>query len=209
MYLNDLIPEGQPQEPRTKEASLLPGRDEIGDDIHWGSTGAIDYVLQGRRIEGSENSILQALTDRAREVHALQLPVKAGTRVRLAENVGVVLAYEDLPDSGVEGSVILVRSPSGDVTASQRGVHVLWDDGKLRAIRAEHLRLAGGNQKRAGMVRMSFVDFGGIADVFGLSKEGSSDLVHKATKDLWSFRQEDGEYVIERLFNDEGQPLRV
>jgi len=39
---------------------------------------------------------------------------------------------------------------------------------------------------------------------------GSRDeLVHKATKDLWSFREDGGQFVIERLFNDSGDPLKV
>lgn len=35
-------------------------------------------------------------------------------------------------------------------------------------------------------------------------------LVHKAEKDLWSIaRQNDGSMVIERMFDDNGQPLKL
>ena len=216
MDLSDFVgvEEQVPREVRkmAKKASvsILPGRDEVGDDIHWGGTGAIDHVLQGRTIDGAENSILQQLTDQAREAESLQLPVTAGTRVSFSHNVGAVLAYEDIPDKGVDGTVILIRSATGgDLTASESGVHVLWDDGQFRAIRAEHLRQSGVNQKRASLVRMSFIEFGGISNLFELAKTGSTDLVHKATKDLWSFREQDGEFVIERLFADDGSPLKV
>ncbi len=214
MDLSDFFDNGDTKLPakvrkQAHTASFLPGRDEVGDDIHWGSTGGIDHVLQGRTIDGAENSILQQLTDQAKAAGALPLPVNVGTRVAFSHDIGAVLAYEDIPDRGVEGSVILVRSPEGDRTASQNGVHVLWDDGKFRAIQAEHLRPAGLNKKRASTVRMAFIEFGGIADLFGLAKKGSTDLIHKATKDLWSFRQDGEEFIIERLFNEDGNPLKV
>ena len=214
MDLTDLIDEESPQlsnqarrEAQSATSSFLPGRDEIGDDIHWGDTGAIDHVLQGRTIQGAENSILRTLTDQGREANALPLPVTAGVRVRFAHNVGALLAYNDIPERGVEGTVITVRSANGDVTASQSGVHVLWDDGQFRAIQAMHLRLAGTSQKLARTVRLSFIDFGGISNLFEMAKVGN-DLVHKATKDLWSFRQDGDNYIIERLFDEDGGPLK-
>ena len=35
------------------------------------------------------------------------------------------------------------------------------------------------------------------------------ELVHKATKDLWSFKKDGDNYVIERLFDESGNPLKV
>lgn len=217
MYLDDLfddgedLPEKLKKQARTASSSFLPGRDEGGDEIDWGSTGAIDYVLQGRTIAGAENSVLQQITDQGRAAAALPLPVTAGTRVSFTHNVGAVLGYPDIPPVGVEGTVVTVRSSLGDVTASQQGVHVLWDDGQFRAIAAEHLRRAKLNKKVASTMRISFVDFesSGIGDLFALAKSGSTDLIHKATKDLWSFRQDGDQYVIERLFDEDGSPLKV
>lgn len=217
MYLDHLFdeegdtPKKLRKQARTASSSFLPGRDEGGDEIDWGSTGAIDYVLQGRTIDGAENSILQQLTDQGRATASLSLPVEAGTRVSFSHNIGAVLAYENVPPEGVEGTVITVRSALGDVTASQHGVHVLWDDGKFRVFAAEHLQRAKLNKKVASTMRISFVDFdhSGIGNLFSLTKSGSSDLVHKATKDLWSFRQDGDQYIIERLFNEDGSPLKV
>ena len=216
MNLTDLIPDegGQLSEQACKDAhakrtSFLPGRDEVGDDVYWGDTGAIDHVLQGRSIEGAESHSLQGLTDKKRAADALVLPVTAGTRVTFAHNLGSVLSYPNIPDTGVGGTVVTVRSAVGDVTAYNDRVHVMWDDGTFRAISAEHLRLAGIGEKRARAVRMSFSSLGDLSSLFETSKSGSTDLVHKATKDLWSFSDNGDEFVIERLFTEDGNPLKV
>jgi len=195
-----------------KLASMLPGRDEIGDDINWGDTGAIDHVLQGRTIEGSATTRIRALTDKAQVEGALKLPVQAGTRVSFVANLGSVLSYADIPEDKVAGTVVTVRSAQGDVTASDNGVHVQWDDGQFRAIRAEHLRLATQSSKRASSVRLRVASLGDLSGFFEpiLGRTASdSDLVHKATKDLWSFHQDGGGFVIERLFTEDGNPLKV
>ena len=107
------------------------------------------------------------------------------------------------------GTVVTVRSADGDVTAYDGRVHVMWDDGQFRAIQATHLRLAEPSLKQASRVRRSFIEFGSISEMFTQAKTGSSDLVHKATKDLWSFSEAGGEFVIERLFSEDGNPLKV
>jgi hypothetical protein len=39
---------------------------------------------------------------------------------------------------------------------------------------------------------------------------GETTLVHKATQDLWSMKvSEDGTFDVERLFDDNGNPLKV
>lgn len=44
----------------------------------------------------------------------------------------------------------------------------------------------------------------------GFRRIASDTLVRKSEKDLWSLRQtEDGEWVVERLFDDEGKPLTM
>jgi hypothetical protein len=193
-------------------ASLLPGQELGEDDIQWGDTGVIDHVLQGRTIEGSETTSIRALTDAHRKQGALTLPVVAGTRVSFVANLGSVLAYDDIPEDKMAGTVVTVRSATGDVTAFQDRVHVLWDDGQFRAIQAEHLRLTKSSNKQAAKVQMRVSNVGDFAGFFepAFGKTASdSDLIHKATKDLWSFRQEGGEYVIERLFKGDGTPLKV
>jgi len=197
---------------RPVTASMLPGRDEIGDDILWGDTGAIDHVLQGRAIEGSETTSIRALTEAHRKKGALTPPVQAGTRVAFEANLGSVLAYDDIPEDKAAGTVVTVRCADGDVTAYNDRVHVLWDDGKFRPIMAEHLCLANPLDKQASTVRRCFSSLGDLASLFepALGRTASdSDLVHKATKDLWSFHRDGGQYVIERLFSEDGAPLKV
>ena len=203
----DKLPTDVRKQAQGKTASFLPGRDEIGGDIHWGDTGAIDHVLQGRTIEGAETSVLQGLTDRGRAKGALKTPVRAGTRVTFAHNLGSVLSYTHIPDVGVGGTVITVRGAAGDVTVHDGRVMVSWDDGQFMPVLPEHLRLAKKGTKRASTMRISFSSLGDLSSLFEQSKVGS-DLVHKATKDLWSFSKSGEEFVIERLFDDGGGPLK-
>jgi len=48
-----------------------------------------------------------------------------------------------------------------------------------------------------------------MGDLTAFLKVGSETLVHKATRDLWSLRKDGKEFVIERLFDDTGVPLKV
>ena len=41
------------------------------------------------------------------------------------------------------------------------------------------------------------------------SDEKEGELIHKSTQDLWSFHKEGEDYVLERLFSDSGEPLKV
>jgi len=71
----------------------------------------------------------------------------------------------------------------------------------------QHLE-AGKTSKKASMVRMSFSSLGDISGMF-TSSESNDELVHRATKDLWSFKKEGDQYVLERLFDENGGPLKV
>jgi hypothetical protein len=169
----------------------------------------LDSYLGGRKLEGPQYTSVRNLTDAVRQATALPLPVDAGTRVSFVSNIGSVLSYEDIPASKVEGTVVTVKTGAGNMTAMDERVFVLWDDGKFRSILAEHLRPAGVTSKRGSAVRMVVADLGDISSFFTASSGGRDELVHKATKDLWAFHQDGGQYVIERLFSDTGEPLKV
>jgi hypothetical protein len=48
-----------------------------------------------------------------------------------------------------------------------------------------------------------------LADLYAFTRVDDNHLVHKATKDLWSLEAaEDGSIVINRLFDDSGNPIR-
>jgi hypothetical protein len=47
-----------------------------------------------------------------------------------------------------------------------------------------------------------------MGDLTGFFRGDNTDLVHKATQDLWSFRKDGDQYVIERMFDGNGEPLK-
>ena len=170
--------------------------------------------LKGKPLEGEQYTSVRNLVKKELDKKALKLPVEAGTRVRFLANLGSVLTYPDVPDDGVGGTVVKVRSANGDVTAQDGRVFVTWDDGKFRAIMAEHLRLTKTNKRMARSVRIITSDLDSLANFFAptmgnLGVQAGDDLVHKATKDLWSFKQDGDNFVIERLFQEDGKPLKV
>lgn len=168
--------------------------------------GSMDDFLSGKGLEGEAFTGVRALTDKYRAANALPLPVEAGTRVEFQGNVGAVLAYDDPPIPGSQGTVVTVRSATGDLTEHAGKVFVQWDDGKFRAIHAEHLRAAQKMKRRGGMrTRIRVASLGDITDFLKVAED---TLIHRSTKDLWSFRQDGQEYVIERLFDATGEPLK-
>jgi hypothetical protein len=175
------------------------------------SEGAIDAHLRSKEASEVSTSV-SALTDKGRQDNALPLPVNAGTRVAFVANLGSVLTYSDVPEDGHEGTVVTVRSAHGDTTSHEGRVFVKWDDGVFRSVLAEHLRLAKTTEAkdyRRVLVgnAISFQDY--LLSQGYHTAKGNTDLVHKATKDLWSFHKEGEEYIIARLFDDTGEPLKV
>lgn len=157
------------------------------------------------------------LTDYGRSAKALRADTPAGTRVSFVTNLGTVMAYKHPPGSGVKGTVVKVRTSSGDATCIDDFVFVKYDDGTFMPTHREHLRLAGqalDMRYRLGCTRtydrVIVASLGILGDEFFVAAGTGSDLVHKATKDLWSFSKTDGgEYVIERLFDGDGEPLKA
>ena len=164
--------------------------------------GAMDSHLSGKSIEESFGSV-RNLTDKMRSANALPLPVEAGTKVVFAGGMGAHLSYEDTPPKGSLGEVVTVKSATGEITHHDGKVFVQWDDGKFRGIHAEHLRLAG-QGKQASVMRVA-----SLGDLTQFLKRADGKLVHKSTNDLWSYSKDaDGNFLVERLFDDEGEPLK-
>lgn len=180
--------------------------DDFLKDATFGEGGSMDDYLSDRALEGEQFTGVRALTDKYRAKNALQLPVEAGTRVEFQGNVGAVLSYDDPPMPGTQGTVVTVRSATGDVTEHEGKVFVQWDDGKFRSLYAEHLMLAKKMKRRGGMnARIRVASLGDITDFLKVAED---TLIHRSTKDLWSYRRDGSEYVIERLFDDSGKPLK-
>lgn len=53
------------------------------------------------------------------------------------------------------------------------------------------------------------VKVGSLTQLAGFERMSAETLVHKSTKDLWTIKKEGEEYYIERLFQDNGDPLKV
>jgi len=185
---------------------------------------AVDTILSGKA-HGADFESVRYLTDKGREAGALELPVAAGHKVMFVGSLGAVMSLDDPPRPGTLGEVVHVKSANGDITAHQGKVFVKWDDGVFRPVYAEFLRDAP-SQRKKGM-RTSTGDptdrFGRIASTvctirvaslgdltsfLKLSNEGST-LIHRSTKDLWSFEKDaDGGFVVNRMFDDTGKPLK-
>lgn len=169
-------------------------------------THAVDHWMQAAEEDSYYNQV-RALTDHEREKKALALPVEAGVRVAFTANLGSVLYYDYVPEDGTHGSVVMVRTAAGDTTYVGDQVFVKWDDGYFMPVHHHHLRPVVG-EKTANTFSMRMADLGDISTLFA-SDEKTGDLIHKSTQDLWSLEQRDSGYVISRLFDDTGEPLKV
>lgn len=49
---------------------------------------------------------------------------------------------------------------------------------------------------------------GSLQQLDGFHRLSAETLVHKSTNDLWTLRKEGEDYYIERLFQDNGSPLK-
>lgn len=187
--------------------------DDFWDNLTLGqqsrTASALDDYLSSRE-QDAETAGLRALTDRGRAANALEIPAEAGTRVSFVTNIGSVLSYPDPPAPDSEGTVVMVRTAEGDQTGLGGMVFVKFDSGEFMAVHPEHLRCAAPNTKRASSFAMRVADLGDLSGFLRWGGDDDNELVHKATKDLWSFEStENGEVVISRLFDDTGAPIKV
>lgn len=155
--------------------------------VNTNKTASIDSVL--------EESNIRDL------VHVKQAKVSSlvdGARVYAHHNNGLIIPG-NLPPQGTKGTVVAVNTMSGRKTAMDGQVFVKWDtNNKITQAPLTNVRLAS---KRVSSLEGFFV-------VAGTNLEG--ELVHKSSKDLWSVKLgEDGKYDIERMFDDNGEPLKV
>lgn len=170
------------------------------------TASSLDVYLSNRE-EKLASSGLRALTDKGRAENALPLPAPVGMRVAFVTNIGSVLSYEDPPEPDAQGTIVMVRTAEGDQTGMGGLVFVKFDDGRFLQVHSEHLRAASNKKTAKGFVRR----VASLGDLSGFLRWGSDDneLVHKATRDLWKCESTDEGFVISRLFDDTGEPLKV
>ena len=155
--------------------------------VNTNKTASIDSVLE-------ESSISDL-------VHVKQAKTSSlvdGARVYAYHNNGMIIPG-NLPSQGTKGTVVAVNTMSGRKTAMDGQVFVKWDNSnKITQAPLTNVRLAS---KRVSSLEGFYV-------VAGTNLDG--ELVHRSSKDLWSVKLgDDGKYDIERLFDDNGSPLKV
>ena len=168
-----------------------------------------------------DGSNIEAAESPFRTVRASAVPGKVcpdsppeGLHVLFANTIEAMMSYNDSPEPGTKGKVISART-DGRVSTSYDGrVFVKFEDGKSRAIVASHLVVSEKQPQKKGKTASRSIRVASIDDLLnGLYgdyvKIAEDTLVHRATKDLWSLHQDAGGYVIERLFNDNGSPLKL
>lgn len=136
--------------------------------------------------------------------------IPAGTRVAFEGSLSALLSYPYPPELGATGTVVTVKTAVGNATSHEGMVFVKWDDGRFLGIHRAHLTPGPSTEKTASLAnyRRVIASLGDLDEFLRVASAGS-DLVHKATRDLWSLKVSDGEYVIERLFDETGKPLKV
>lgn len=173
------------------------------------TASSLDAYLQDRE-DSLASAGLRGLTDKGRASNAFPLPAPVGARVAFISNIGSVLQWRDPPSDGAEGTVVMVRTAEGDQTSLNGLIFVKFDDGRFLQVDPEFLRKTASNHKVASSFTRRIGNLGDLSGFLRWGTDDGNELVHKATRDLWSFETtDDGDYVISRLFDDTGEPLRV
>jgi hypothetical protein len=73
---------------------------------------------------------------------------------------------------------------------------------------SEPQKVATAARSKTAAVKTARVKIGSLQQLDGFQRISSDTLIHKSTQDLWALRKVGEEYLIERLFQDNGQPLK-
>jgi len=183
--------------------------DQFTEGFTTTSSNAMDEFLKdGLPLEGDQFKSMRGVAEKGKKEKKEASAFHAGSRVAFDQTLESIFTYDDIPGEGVEGSVVAVRTAHGNTTIDPMDrLFILWDDGKLRSISANHLKAA--KTKQASKYRIVASDDIVFANFFTVAGGHGDELVHKATKDLWSLKQDGESFVLERLFSEEGKPLKA
>lgn len=78
----------------------------------------------------------------------------------------------------------------------------------LDAFFASEPSIVSPHGQKTAAAKPARVKVGSLTQLNGFQRLSSEVLVHKSTQDLWAIKREGAEYYIERLFQDNGQPLK-
>lgn len=181
--------------------------DLLGGNIEIGSENEIDFI--NRFIGGNTSPVI----DIEPPPPPQESEVLSGSRVAFVMTAESMFSYPDFPQplsqqAEPEGTVVKVRTASGDTTTLDGRVYVMWDDGKLRAVQARHLKPARIQGRQASSVMVRANNLGDLSSFFSGGQQGSNELVNKSTQDLWAYKKVGESYVVERLFDSDGSPLK-
>lgn len=150
-------------------------------------------------------------------------PLPEGTRVRFSSDLSANMTYEASPKPSEQGTVVARPTSLGVVTGHHGKVFVAWDTSGEIPVFSSHLEdeietqdeefpeyFEGDPTTKLGRIdpRIRKIKASGLGDLSSFLKVSSSALIHKSTKDLWSFSAGDDGLVVERLFDDNGKPLK-
>lgn len=163
-----------------------------GMDAHLASTDVVQSVVE--------------LTDAYRKQDNVELPVKSGTRVSFVGWLESYMSYNNPPTNKQQGTVVTAKEGTNNVTSHNEHVFVKFDDGKLLAVHTSHLKYVSHDED----VKTASITLTALSDLDRFMMASTGQLVHKATKDLWSFDKDvNGNIVVERLYTEDGQPLKL
>lgn len=110
-----------------------------------------------------------------------ELKLTAKTASRDTSDMSQVTQYS----TGMDGFL-------SDLPVNPSELDLLYKDRRATPVKAERVRVAS------------------VDNLKGFTRIASDTLIRHAEKDLWQIKEgEDGEFIIERLFDDDGNPLKV
>lgn len=162
-------------------------------------------LISGIKMGGKQKtSVRNLLADAGEGLEYVSWPPAAGTRVAFKESLEAMFAYKNAPDPGENGTIVLVRCAHGDTTHTNEYAFVKFDSGRFMHIHKDHLTRAA-KTKTASNLRLRVASLGDLTSFFNPSSRG--ELVHKSSRDLWSLKKEGDSYVLNRLFDEYGNPI--
>lgn len=153
-----------------------------------------------------------SLSDKAQTTKK-QAKLPAGISVTANLNIGRV-PPTTMPKQGTVGEIVSVKTATGETTELDGEVFVRWN-GRARIDRVAKEFLIINKTKTASEDLSSLyaqpLSMAEYKEAFAFNAGAKqADLVHMASEDLWELGvDEKGEYAIERLFDDNGDPLKV
>ena len=157
-------------------------------------TSGLDSIL---------STSISDLTDRKRKKSKTSF--NEGVRVVAHTNNGILIPGQ-LPKAGTKGTVVAVETPDGKITSLEDEVFVRFDTrNKIDRISSDFLKVAS---MKVSNLDEHFIVLSGPSLMSVASEQPT--LIHKSSEDLWSVKlSEDGSYEVERLFDDNGDPLKI